>query len=230
MFERYDENARRAVFFARYEASQSGSSQIGSLHLLLGILRESGTLFTLADDSISVNDLIEDCRRALPDHGEKTSTSVDMPLSSECSQALADALMQAEIQASRFVQPLHLVLGLITASKDVAAILSKHGITAKKLSREPTGDLEKPAAAASPSAVMEFLCQGERVASTPVNFTNPLPRAGDEVVFSRDSNTETYKVLRVQHHYEGPPLTKTLAHCWLVKLIVETERIESAPE
>ena len=229
MFERYDENARRAVFFARYEASQSGSSQIGSLHLLLGILRESGTLFTLASDEVSVKDLIEECRRALP-VGEKTSTSVDMPLSSECSQAMGEALMQSEIQASRFVQPVHLVLGLITASKDVAAILSKHGITAKKLSREPTGDLEKPAAAASPSAVMEFLCQDERVASTPVNFTNPLPRAGDEVVFTRESKTETYKVLRVQHHYEGPPLTKTLAHSWLVKLIVETERIESAPE
>ena len=227
MFERYDENARRAVFFARYEASQSGSSQIGSLHLLLGILRESGTLFTLADDSISVNDLIEDCRRALPDHCEKTSTSVDMPLSSECQQALAEALMQSESQVSRFVQPVHLVLGLITASKDVAAILSKHGITAKKLSGEPSGDREKPAAA-SPSAVMEFVCQGERVASTPVNFTNPLPRVGDEVVFTRESKTETYKVLRVQHHFEGPPLTKTLAHCWLVKVIVETERVASA--
>jgi hypothetical protein len=36
MFERYKENARRMVFFARYEASQYGSPQIGPEHLLLG--------------------------------------------------------------------------------------------------------------------------------------------------------------------------------------------------
>src|SRR5271163_3661203 len=40
MFERYTEKARRAIFFARYEASQYGSTTIETEHLLLGILRE----------------------------------------------------------------------------------------------------------------------------------------------------------------------------------------------
>src|SRR5688572_19522110 len=39
MFERYDENARRALFFARFEASQLGSRSIEPEHLLLGLLR-----------------------------------------------------------------------------------------------------------------------------------------------------------------------------------------------
>ena len=86
MFERYDEHARHIIFFARYEASQSGSIEIGALHMLLGILRESGSLFTQAAAGFSVNDLIAECRRALP-IGEKISTSVDMPLSEECRQA-----------------------------------------------------------------------------------------------------------------------------------------------
>jgi len=42
MFERFNENARRAVFFARYEASQYGSSYIETEHLLLGVFRETG--------------------------------------------------------------------------------------------------------------------------------------------------------------------------------------------
>ena len=44
MFERYTERARRAIFFARYEASQYGSSHIAAEHLLLGLLREDRTL------------------------------------------------------------------------------------------------------------------------------------------------------------------------------------------
>ena len=40
MFEKYNEKARRALFFARYEASKLGSKVIESEHLLLGILRE----------------------------------------------------------------------------------------------------------------------------------------------------------------------------------------------
>jgi len=41
MFERYDEAARRALFFARYEASQLGSISIEPEHILLGLLREN---------------------------------------------------------------------------------------------------------------------------------------------------------------------------------------------
>jgi ATP-dependent Clp protease ATP-binding subunit ClpA len=40
MFERYTEQARRVIFFARYEASQFGSPYIETEHLLLGLLRE----------------------------------------------------------------------------------------------------------------------------------------------------------------------------------------------
>ena len=40
MFEKYNEKARRALFFARYESSKLGSKVIESEHILLGILRE----------------------------------------------------------------------------------------------------------------------------------------------------------------------------------------------
>jgi len=44
MFERYTEKARRAIFFARYEASQFGSPFIETEHVLLGLLRENRDL------------------------------------------------------------------------------------------------------------------------------------------------------------------------------------------
>jgi ATP-dependent Clp protease ATP-binding subunit ClpC len=51
MFERYTEKARRAIFFARYEASQFGSPYIESEHLLLGLLCETKSLYTFPNIS-----------------------------------------------------------------------------------------------------------------------------------------------------------------------------------
>jgi ATP-dependent Clp protease ATP-binding subunit ClpC len=48
VFERYTEKARRAIFFARYEASQYGSPYIKTEHLLLGLLPEDRALTRLA--------------------------------------------------------------------------------------------------------------------------------------------------------------------------------------
>jgi ATP-dependent Clp protease ATP-binding subunit ClpC len=39
MFERYSEPARRVIFYSRYMASQFGSSEIETEHLVLGLLR-----------------------------------------------------------------------------------------------------------------------------------------------------------------------------------------------
>lgn len=47
MFERYSEKARRVIFFARYEASQYGSSSIDAEHILIGLLREDHALMSV---------------------------------------------------------------------------------------------------------------------------------------------------------------------------------------
>jgi hypothetical protein len=44
VFERYTEEARRALFFARFETSQRGGTSIESEYLLLGVIRENGGL------------------------------------------------------------------------------------------------------------------------------------------------------------------------------------------
>jgi hypothetical protein len=224
MFERYDEHARRVIFFARYEASQSGSQVIGALHMLLGLLRESGSIFTLAVPDFSVDDLVAECRRAIPME-EKTATSVDMPLSNDCKYALAAAAEQAELMKSRVIQPLHIAIGLMSASQEVAALLNGYGITAVKLGASPEARQRNPESRGPHSALLEFVCEGERVATSPLNFVNPLPRTGDEIYLTRNGQAETYQVLRVQHHFEGPPATRTMAHCWLVKVVIEVEAI-----
>jgi ATP-dependent Clp protease ATP-binding subunit ClpC len=62
MFERYTEKARRAVFFARYEASQFGSPEIDTEHLLLGLLRETRALRLKLESSGTSADKLRESR------------------------------------------------------------------------------------------------------------------------------------------------------------------------
>ena len=91
MFERYTEKARRVIFFARGEASQLGSPYIETEHLLKGLVREDKVLLKrfLPSDAA-----VESIREQIENHltiREKFSTSVDLPLSHECSRVLACA-------------------------------------------------------------------------------------------------------------------------------------------
>jgi ATP-dependent Clp protease ATP-binding subunit ClpC len=53
MFERYNESARRVIFYAREEATQYGSPNIESEHLSLRILRENEALATRRNGDIA---------------------------------------------------------------------------------------------------------------------------------------------------------------------------------
>ena len=80
MFERYTEKARRTIFFARYEASQFGSSYIDPECLLLGLLRENKEL---VNRFLGSHAAVESIRRQIESHTaphEKVSTSLDLPL------------------------------------------------------------------------------------------------------------------------------------------------------
>ena len=59
MFERYTEQARRALFFARYEAFQLGSPSIETEHVLLGLFREEHSLTSsvFARARLSIDDV-----------------------------------------------------------------------------------------------------------------------------------------------------------------------------
>ena len=80
MFERFNENVRRALFFARYEASRSASHHIAPEHVLLGMLREADA--TLVDLAESVGIDVRELRDELLGEGmvlETESSSPDLP-------------------------------------------------------------------------------------------------------------------------------------------------------
>jgi hypothetical protein len=137
MFERYTEKARRVILFARYEASQFGSPYIESEHLLLGLLREDKTLsrrFFRSDAPV------ESIRRQIEGRTpirEKTSTSVDLPLSHECKRVLAYAAEEAERLSHKHIGTEHLLLGLLREENFFAAeILQERGLQLSAIREE----------------------------------------------------------------------------------------------
>ncbi|MBI4902614.1 MAG: hypothetical protein HY820_03200 [Acidobacteria bacterium] len=116
MFERYTDQARRVIFFARYEASQFGAEYIASEHLLLGMVREDPFLKKHIDG--------EAVRKAVKSRAQpKTAatTSLDIPLNMECKRILVHAAQEADRRNSMYIHPAHMLAGILMEQASVAA-------------------------------------------------------------------------------------------------------------
>ena len=120
MFERYTERARRVIFFARYEASNYGSTTIETEHLLLGVTRDDAGLIR----RFLPNTRPEEVRGKVDSHvtkREKVPTSADLPLTDECKRILAYANEEAERLAHRHIGTEHILLGILREKGCLAA-------------------------------------------------------------------------------------------------------------
>lgn len=127
MFERFDESARRALFFAHQEVAQLGGLSIEPEHLVLGILRESpSTILRFARLGITegaIRDLL--ARRA----GEKLSTSVEIPFSNVCKAALEQTAVEADEAGNKTIRCEHMLAGiLVKTSGEAARVLHEAGV------------------------------------------------------------------------------------------------------
>jgi ATP-dependent Clp protease ATP-binding subunit ClpC len=151
MFENYTEKARRAMFFARYEASQFGSPQIETEHLLLGLLREDKAL---ANRFLRGGSSVETIRKEVERRGsgprEKVPTSVDLPLSAECKRVLACAQEEAERLSYQRVGTEHLLAGLLREEGSLATqILRDRGVSLTIVREELSRAKQEPGVTSS---------------------------------------------------------------------------------
>ncbi|HTZ73699.1 MAG TPA: Clp protease N-terminal domain-containing protein [Candidatus Aquilonibacter sp.] len=129
MFERYTEKARRVIFFARYYASEFGSSHIDTEHLLLGILKEDRTLASRLVHKFGESKSIRDEIADRIERGERIATTVEIPLSQQSKQALIYAAEEADQLGHERIGSEHLLLGLLrTENTRAAQILREHEI------------------------------------------------------------------------------------------------------
>jgi ATP-dependent Clp protease ATP-binding subunit ClpC len=138
MFERYTEKARRVIFFARYEAAQFGSPYIETEHLLLGLLREDKAL----TNRFLRSHPTESIRKQIEQHTivrEKTSTTIDLPLSNEPKRVLAYGEEEAERLGHKHIGTEHLFLGLLRDEKCFAAEILREREVRLETARQQIG-------------------------------------------------------------------------------------------
>ena len=128
MFERFTETTRRVIFFARYEASEYGSQDIDTEHLLLGLLREDFPLMTaMIGSKISADAFRQEIEKHMQ-RGERFSVGTEVPLSAESSHVLKFAGEEADRLGQRNVGTEHMLLALLREKKArAAAILQQYG-------------------------------------------------------------------------------------------------------
>ncbi|MEZ5317651.1 MAG: ATP-dependent Clp protease ATP-binding subunit [Vicinamibacterales bacterium] len=118
------------LFFARYEATQLGSTSIETEHLLLGLIREGKGLTSriFARSHLS----LESIRKEIEGRQvfqEKVSTSVEIPFSAETKRVLQFAAEEADRLLHTYIGTEHLLLGILREERSVAAsILYEKGM------------------------------------------------------------------------------------------------------
>lgn len=118
MFERYTDQSKLVIFFARNAAVKGESQRIDSGHLLLGLLAEKRTR---ANRIFHLRDLLpeETSRQRLLK--KQPVVEGTLPLSLECKRVLAYTADETKLLQDDWVDTEHLVLGILREEDCAAA-------------------------------------------------------------------------------------------------------------
>ncbi len=116
MFERYTDQCRRAIFFARQTALQRGAAAINSGHLLLGLVTEKETR---ADTVFRLRELLPEEAAQQAVEIEQPMMKGNIPLSNDGKRAIA--YFEANRLRDYWIDTEHLVLGILREESSPAA-------------------------------------------------------------------------------------------------------------
>ncbi|MFZ3340705.1 MAG: Clp protease N-terminal domain-containing protein [Terriglobales bacterium] len=137
------------------EAGQRGSSEIGTEHIVLGLLRDA-TLVSSVMAGIAVEEIRNEVTAYVHPELAK-SPRTDMPLGKQSKNALLCARREAQRLSHRNVNNYHLLLGLLQMEDCFAAqALKRRGVSLDYIRKQPTqlqkGGNEKDASQAASEA------------------------------------------------------------------------------
>jgi ATP-dependent Clp protease ATP-binding subunit ClpC len=133
MFERFDEQARRALFFARYELSALGGAQIDTGHLLLGLISDAkGAAHAIfGARNITYADVREQLRPR-QEIERMRPTSEEVPFHEDAKRALNRSLVEAEQLGHHHIGAEHLLIAMLhDETSKAASIAQTYGLTAE---------------------------------------------------------------------------------------------------
>lgn len=137
MFERFTEQARKAIVLAQEEARRLNHGYVGTEHLLLGLLRQDEGVAARALDSLGVtlNEAREQIE-SMAGRGEE-GTADQPPFTPRSKKVLEFALREASQFGDSYAGAGHILLSLVKETNGVAAIALSHlGVASEEASTE----------------------------------------------------------------------------------------------
>lgn len=138
IFERYTEQAKRAIFFARIEALHRDEESIGVSDILVGLTWEEGSracqVAKLKELAVGLRALLRIPHR--PSSSLPYLRSVDIPFSQESKKVLAYAVKEADRSKQYWIDTDHLLEGLLRFRNDAGDALDRFGIQLQALRLE----------------------------------------------------------------------------------------------
>jgi len=126
MFERYTEQARRTIFFARFEAIHRRATEISTTHILLGLSWDESSR---AAEIVSLKDKLTNLCALLgvslrPCTEVPYGQNADIPLDRNSKMALAYAAKEADRDWQEKIDTDHLLRGLMRFSNEASDALN----------------------------------------------------------------------------------------------------------
>lgn len=136
MFERFTQEARRALFFSRYEAAQVGRTRISPEHLLLGVIRSASGLTHALLTTAGVT--ADDARAAMTlgdNTGQPIAGGVEIPFQPLATMVFIAAADEADKLGHGAIATVHLMLGVLRESDHAGTFLASKGLSVEAVRR-----------------------------------------------------------------------------------------------
>jgi len=134
--ERFTQRARRVLSIAHQEAERSRNNNIGTEHLLLGLMEEEGGVAgrVLRELGMTTDRVREVIRRvSMPSSGFDPNR---VELSTETQQVLEHAVEEARRLGHHYIGTEHILLGLVRVEGTAMEVLRRLGVTAEQIRRQ----------------------------------------------------------------------------------------------
>src|SRR5512143_2296720 len=149
--ERFTQRARRVLSLAHQEAERSRSNNIGTEHLLLGLMEEEGGVAgrVLRELGMTSDRVREVIRRVTTSSSSFDPNRVE--LASDTQQVLEYAVDEARRLGHHYIGTEHILLGLVRVDATAMEVLRRLGVTADQIRRQTRRVLNETASTPSPA-------------------------------------------------------------------------------
>ncbi len=149
--ERFTQRARRVLSLAHQEAERARQSNIGTEHLLLGLMDEEGgvagrVLRELGMTSDRVREVIQ---RVVTGEGRFNPDKIELAPATQ--QVLEYAVDEARRLGHHYIGTEHILLGLVRVEGTAMEVLRRLGVTAEQIRRQTRRVLNESAASSTPA-------------------------------------------------------------------------------